>query len=118
MNDVKGVIVLPDDWSTSYYALRSTNDDKADFAANVINVVTWLDDLEAHGAVFLSAAGYREGSTVTVSDKGFCFYWSSTASTSFDTQAHYVNITSSNLTPNAGSQRNIGASVRLVRDVE
>ncbi len=118
VNDVKGVIVLPDDWSTSYYALSSTNDDKANFAANVINVVTWLDNLEAHGAVFLPAAGYRDGSDVSVSDNGFCAYWSSTASTSFDTQAHYVNITSTNLTPNANLNRYYGYSVRLVKNVE
>ena len=37
VNSVAGVILLPDDWSTSYYTLKSTNTATAAFSANKTN---------------------------------------------------------------------------------
>ena len=72
---VKGLILLPDDWSTSYYTLSSTNSPSANFTANVITNAQW-PTLEQHGAVFLPAAGYRLGTVLTqLGDLGH--YWSS-----------------------------------------
>ena len=76
VNGVTGVIILPDDWSTSYYTLSSTNSGGASFTSNTINSADWASSLEAHGAVFLPAAGYRYGTSVyDVGSDGR--YWSS-----------------------------------------
>ena len=63
VNDVNGVILLPDDWSTSYYALNSTDTYDASFSSNTITAAQW-NTLEQHGAVFLPAAGRRNGASV------------------------------------------------------
>ena len=76
VNGVAGVIILPDDWSSSYYTLSSTNTYDASFYSNTISSSEWTNSLEAHGAVFLPAAGFRDGSSVyNVSAVGM--YWSS-----------------------------------------
>ena len=110
-----GVILLPDDWNASYYSLSSTNTADAAFTTNKISSDDWTSSFEAHGAVFLPAAGYRYGSSViNVSSHGF--YWSATASGSDN--AYRVFFRKENLIPaNAGS-RYWGLSVRLVRPVE
>ena len=59
VNDVNGVILLPDDWSSSYFALNSPNSEEAVFGSNTITASQW-DTLEQHGAVFLPAAGFRQ----------------------------------------------------------
>ena len=38
VNDVKGVILLPDNWSTNYYSLVNTNNGNASFNSNTIQV--------------------------------------------------------------------------------
>jgi hypothetical protein len=63
VNNVNGVILLPDDWSTSYYTLNNTNSSDASFSSNTITTSQW-NTLEQHGAVFLPAAGYRDGTTI------------------------------------------------------
>lgn len=60
VNDVKGVILLPDVWQESYYLLNNVNDASADYTANIISSYVWTSSLEANGAVFLPAAGSRE----------------------------------------------------------
>ena len=57
VNGKSGVILLPDDWSASYHALASANTANADFTSNPITAAEWTSDFEAHGAVFLPAAG-------------------------------------------------------------
>ena len=74
VNNVNGVILLPDDWSSSYYTLSNTNQSGTSYSSNTITVTQW-NTLEQHGAVFLPAAGYRLGASV--SDVGsFGGYWS------------------------------------------
>lgn len=66
VNGVFGIIVLPDDWKSSYFDLKTTNITRED----------WIIKLEANGAVFLPAAGYRFGSwDKAVGTDGY--YWSS-----------------------------------------
>jgi hypothetical protein len=55
---VRGLVVLPDDWSESTYRLRMVNVN-GHYLANVITAGEWLDMLEPAGAVFLPAAGCR-----------------------------------------------------------
>ena len=76
VNNVNGVILLPDDWSSSYYSLSlsSANTTGASFSSNTITLSQW-NTLEQHGAVFLPAAGLRGGTSVSyVGSHGF--YWS------------------------------------------
>lgn len=56
VNNLNGVILLPDNWSTSYYTLNSTNSSSANYSTNQITAEQW-STLEQHGAVFLPAAG-------------------------------------------------------------
>ena len=64
VNDVKGLILLPDNWSKSKYSLKETNRDEADFISNKISESTWNKIFSPAGAVFLPAAGQRDGKTV------------------------------------------------------
>lgn len=114
VNNVNGVILLPDDWNISYYDLNDTNTNTASFVSNTISASEW-DTLEQHGAVFLPAAGYRFG--VSVRSVGVnCYYWSSTHVNSI--YAYGVYVTDSNMIVGDGSNRTYGRSVRLVYEVE
>lgn len=115
VNNVKGVILLPDDWSASYHALVSANTANADFTSNPITAAEWTSDFEAHGAVFLPAAGIREGTSVShVNSSGQ--YWSSTSEGI--NSAYQVFFEYSDLNSSSNPGRHNGCSVRLVRDVE
>ena len=112
VNNVKGVILLPDDWNASYHALVSANTADANFTSNPITAAEWTSDFEAHGAVFLPAAGRRDDSYVNSSGH----YWSSTASSA--THAYQVYFYINDLQPALKCGRHNGCSVRLVKDVE
>ena len=120
VNGVAGVILLPDDWSTSYYALVETNKAAVNFSANIINSDNWTKSLEAHGAVFLPAAGYRSSDKVLdkVLDKGTKgFYWSSSSVSDDNTKAYCLKFGTDNLQAQSSDNRVNGYSVRLVKDV-
>ena len=112
VNNVKGVILLPDDWNASYHALVSANTADANFTSNPITAAEWTSDFEAHGAVFLPAAGRRDVSYVNSSGH----YWSSTSDRI--NYAYQVFFDNSDLQPASNSGRHNGCSVRLVKDVE
>ena len=60
VNGVKGMILLPDNWTTATYALNNVNEvTYAAYTSNVIDAATWAASLEANGAVFLPITGYR-----------------------------------------------------------
>ena len=114
MNDVNGMILLPDDWSASYYTLSNTNTSSASFSSNTITASQW-STLEQHGAVFLPAAGIRYGTLFDyLGIKGR--YWS--ASYGNSSTVHYVYFDGSSLYPQDLDYRFIGLSVRLVRSVQ
>ena len=114
LNDINGVILLPDDWSSSYYALSNTNQAGASFSNNVITAAQWAT-LEQHGAVFLPAAGDRIGTSVNnVGSDGN--YWSASCNNSGS--AWNVNFYEVTLYTNFNYYRYIGQSVRLVRPVQ
>ena len=111
VNDVKGVILLPDDWSSDTYSLSNTNSSGASYGSNTITASQW-SIMEQVGAVFLPDAGYRLGTMVYNSSSG---YWS--AALYGSTNACIVFFGSSLGTPVITS-RYEGRSVRLVRVVE
>lgn len=57
---VNGVILLPDDWSSSMYHLNNVNQVEASFSGNVLSSLIWDRYLQFHGAIFLPAAGRRQ----------------------------------------------------------
>lgn len=107
-----GVILLPDDWSTSTYSLSSTNTADAAFTANTITTAEQWKTLEDAGAVFLPAAGDRYDTRVD-DVGGYGNYWSSSPyGTNY---ACCVRFKSDNLNPTTSLYRCNGFSVRLVR---
>ena len=113
VDGVAGVILLPDDWSTSYHSLTSTNTANANYTTNNISSSDWTNDFEAHGAVFLPAAGRRYGTTLyDVGGRGD--YWSSSYLS--NNNSYYVYFISSSLNPQDNNERPNGYSVRLVKD--
>ncbi len=113
VNGINGVILLPDDWNSSYYGLNNTNSGDSSFNSNVISSSQWTSNLEAHGAVFLPAGGWRGGSSAY--DNGVCYYWSSSRSN--NDCLYGVYIPDDQFYPSdSGCDRMDGRSVRLVKD--
>ena len=78
VNDVAGLIILPDDWSTSYYDIEFNSPTKA-FSFYEIELSDWTSIFEAHGAVFLPVFGFRDETTaIPYIDGVLSYYWSST----------------------------------------
>ena len=88
--------------ATSEYATKCTT---AQWAA-----------LAAKGCVFLPAAGGRNGASVDFAGSDG-YYWSSSPHTSSAYEAYHVGFYSANLNPAYFDNRNLGFSVRLVREV-
>ncbi|MBQ6730259.1 MAG: leucine-rich repeat protein [Bacteroidales bacterium] len=111
VNGVDGVILLPDNWSTSTYTLTGANNDYGNFLNNIISATDWTTILEANGAVFLPKTVGREGTSITT----YCNYWSSTHSSAGFSYCIYIAgyIGYSNTVNN----RSTGNVVRLVNPV-
>ena len=114
VDGVNGVLLLPDYWSAAAYPLNNINQDYASYSSNVISMVDFYDCVEANGAIFLPAAGYR---TVTeVKKDGVAgYYWAATVIGSrnvwgIDFDNDYLS--------NGSLYRSYGHSVRLVYDVK
>ena len=79
VNDVIGLVLLPDEWDLSASNFISQAED---WTSNVYSLQEW-EEMQSLGAVFLPAAGYRKGTEV---GRNFYddfelregFYWSST----------------------------------------
>ena len=110
VNGINGVVILPDNWEESFFTLNNTND--AETAAYDNNVITDWNPLQLHGAVFLPAAGDRDGEEVVyVNVNGH--YWSSTYETSEG--ARRLAFSSNNLETGMDFRYH-AFSVRLVQD--
>ena len=109
--DVPGLILLPDDWSLP--AGLTFVPKAGNWTTNTYTQDQW-ELMEAHGAVFLPAAGCRTGTSVEkVGTHGY--YWSS--SLSDVTTAYVMTFNSSAYDPQHSSERSVGRSVRLVKDL-
>ena len=112
VSDVNGVIILPDDWSSSYHTLTQTNKN-APFTSNVVSAEDWANDFEPHGAVFLPAAGHRYvGGVVNSTSNGY--YWSATSYTDVE-KARAVSFGTAAFSSTSAILRYYGQAVRLVR---
>lgn len=114
---VNGLIVLPDNWTCpeglTFRPAMHTHSG-VDYYAEVqsFTSVQWLR-MEAAGAVFLAATGYRVGSLVAnVQSSGY--YWS--ADEVNENGAYFFRIDANALNM-GGSNRNEARAVRLVKDV-
>ena len=108
VNNVNGLILLPDGWETPS-SVKFTYD-PGNYSTNVYSLDEWAV-MESYGAVFLPAAGYRRGTDV--GDVGsYGYYWSSSA----DGDAYYLFFVSYGVYTGSG-YRYDGLSVRLVQDV-
>ena len=112
VNDVSGLLLLPDDWETSFYTFDSGNNE------TIISLSDWSNVIEPHGAVFLPAAGYRHYRIVAWAGWNK-YYWTSTPPQGYDESSDYYNDYAYYFDGNSIDflQRNIGCAVRLVRKV-
>lgn len=127
VNGVFGVILLPDDWDTSYYSSLTNYDtanlsfsDNALTTSNIISLEQWNASFVPHGAVFLPTTGTRENQTVSYPDDRL-YYWSSTSgpNTSGESaNANQMYIAGNAVSPNTGAGRRFGSAVRLVYPVK
>ena len=111
VNNVNGIILLPDDWSSNIFELSNTNTTSASYNSNKISYTQWTTIFESAGAVFLPAAGKRYGKIVHAVGED-AFYWSSTHITSYNSSALYFYDT---VLYTNGYFRYYAMSVRLVR---
>lgn len=116
VNSVKGVLLFPDNWSSSIYDINSINVSDADFTTNTLDTAN-MNYLEGFGAIFLPVAGLREGTMISFLDE-VGFYWSATydtSSTGID-NAHGVYIRYDRVNSTYSNTCCCGQSVRLVHD--
>ena len=116
VNSVNGVILLPDNWNSTVYALNYTNRSDAPFTTNEIPEENWAT-MESAGAVFLPAAGQRLGDELY--DVGYYgLYWSSSLITAIPYGPKYFFFDGESADMHNTETRSLGFSVRLARDVE
>lgn len=113
VNGVNGVILLPDNWTTSIYGLNNVNG--GNYNDNIITAEEWTNTLEANGAVFLPASGHRIGTSVSYVNN-YGVYWSSTYGSS--SYARNIWFYSGYLNLQDNYQRYYGRSVRLVQTIQ
>ncbi len=112
VNGKKGMILLPDAWTTPEgLGFTSGNSNWT----NVYSSEQWAQ-MEQNGAVFLPAAGYRDGTSVYVVGS-YGYYWSSSCSSN-SSHACYVYFSSGDLGPQYNNYRYHGQSVRLVQTIQ
>ena len=128
INDVKGVIILPDDyWNNpvdASFKVGSSSNWGNVYNSNSASGISW-DDMEAVGVVFLPAAGYRfyknsASTPIRIENVNNCGrYWSS--GNNGENMAYYVGFSYSGSTCSMtfdNTNRYKGFSVRLVKDAQ
>ena len=109
-----GVILFPDHYThpDGVAALTGINDtSNTSWNDNQYSADDWAK-MEAAGAVFLPAAGYRDKTTIY---SEYSYYWSSTADG--NEKASYMSVYNDNIfAGNTSRNRYWGLAVRLVRD--
>lgn len=117
VNDINGMIILPDNWQSVAGVSFSSGGDS--YSMNIYTADEW-SVMEQSGAVFLPAGGSRDSTEVNeVGSYGT--YWSASLNVPFG--AYYLYFPSIykhsfGLSRQGGHPRNFGHSVRLVRKFE
>lgn len=113
VNDVHGIILLPDNWSESFYELNNVNTLNAHMESNVMDADTWRL-VENSGAVFLPVGGCRYGNdSFYPGNNGY--YWTSTVPTGvYPYYAYYIVFYGDTFIWSYHTNREYGYSVRLV----
>lgn len=116
VNKVAGVILFPNSYThpDGVTPPANVNDKNAGYNSNNYDVTAWTL-METAGAVFLPAAGYRNGTSVGKAGE-YGLYWSSSPNTSHGIYADHVHFYDNNMYLN-GDDRQQGNCVRLVKDV-
>ena len=118
VNGVNGLILLPDSWTcpsgVTFKSGFHNNDGVEYYAAYQTFTAAEWSKLESAGAVFLPAAGVRDGSSVgNVQRVGY--YWSATE---YDSSSVYYLYLLSGVANMGGNSHYAGQSVRLVKDLQ
>lgn len=115
VNQVNGIIVLPDGWNRNYYPLAAVNQwISIDFTTNIIDVADWENTFETLGAVFIPAAGQCDNQGLVEMHEGG-FYWSSTPQGSRD-YASLFHFNRQRVDADTYNYKCSSSSVRLVQD--
>ena len=101
-NAIHGMVILPDN------STLSINTTGSSWSNNEYSESQWVNNMEAKGAVFLPAAGYREGTNVYNYGNDY-YYWSCTEEGG--SSAWYLSSNEYGIYP----ERYLGLGVRLVR---
>ena len=115
VDEVNGLILLPDSWDSITYSLNRTNEYFVYYNSNIITQSDWTNILESNGAVFLPAAGFRNGTDVRLVDS-YGYYWSTTPYSIYYARA--ILVKDDYLTTGSWTDREGGHCVRLVCSAE
>jgi len=134
VNGVYGIVLLPDDWTlpstlSAFIGINSSN--SFGFSSNMYYTTdhasyeaskSW-NAMEAAGAVFLPAAGYRDGTTYysLYSGNECGQYWTATSQGSDNACQLFFkfnNVSHNTYNPGSAASKSRGCAVRLVRDVQ
>ena len=112
---VNGMILFPDNFVWPALVNNITSNSVVDFATNQLTEAEW-SLLEQAGAIFLPAAGGREGNTVFATGL-MAAYWSATYKTGVSDVAHLLLFGGEDMDPQSEGARKGGFSVRLVTEI-
>lgn len=123
VNGITGIVILPDDWTlpngcTFVAGMTTANDNKDWGLVNNVYVGSQWELMEANGAVFLPASGFRSGnsnysSNIISQYAGVAgYYWSSTVYN--ESSIYGLYFTSNTLYYQKDLSRGFGRAVRLV----
>ena len=110
VNDVNGLLLLPDDWDASNYSLNYTNTTGVSFTSNTISASQW-SILEQFGVVFLPASGWRSGTNLNAAGE-YGSYWASQEGNA--SNAGCINFSNTYFGSGDTTPRYYGTGVRLV----
>lgn len=121
VNGKTGIIILPDSFTdpmknngSGAFVPKTTTG----YGQNVYDGTNW-DDMETAGAVFLPAAGYRNTTTAAINVGVHGWFWSATPAPDSGGKkfAYILYFSDYSMKPEFTNVRSLGASVRLVRNV-
>ena len=116
VDGVNGVILLPDNWDTETFELKSVNK-SASYTRNVISLSDWTEKFEANGAVFLPAVGKRMEKRVDFIGS-YGFYWSNMGQTPMSSAGHAYYVKFEYPVGCTSNYYLDGLGVRLVRSAD